>query len=60
MNDQELLAEVMASPQKMMEIGTACVSVQKRHEAMACAAYGALLSRIACCVAKNLKRLEAA
>jgi len=59
MNDQQLLAEVIAAPQKMMDVGTACVSVQKWHEAMA-AAHGALLSRIGCCVAKNLKRLEAA
>jgi hypothetical protein len=42
----------------MMEIGTSCVSVQKWHEAMA-EVHGALLSRIACCVAKNLRQTEA-
>jgi hypothetical protein len=59
MNDRQLLAEVAASPQQMMEIGALCVNVKKWHEAMA-EAHGALLSRIACCVAKNLRSLEAA
>ncbi len=59
MNDQQLLAEVAASPLKIMEIGTSCVNVKKWHEAVA-EAHGALLSRIACCVVKNLKRLETA
>jgi hypothetical protein len=59
MNDEEMLAEVAASPQTMMEIGSSCVCFKTWHEAMA-EAHAALLSRIACCVAKNLKRLEAA
>lgn len=59
MNHDEMSAEVEASPQMVMETGTTSVNVKKHYEALA-EIYGALASRIACCVAKKLKQPEAA
>ncbi len=59
MNDQQLSVAVADLPHELMEVGTACVQMNKWHQAAAevCAA---LTARIACAVAKNMKRLDQA
>ena len=59
MDDENLSAIVAMSPKEMREIGTACHQMSTWHQGVA-EAYSVLMSRIACCVAKDIKRLEAA
>jgi len=57
MDDQRLSAVVAVSPKEMMEIGTTCQHMSEWHRNIA-EAHSVLVSRIACCVARNIKRLE--
>lgn len=58
LSDEQLFAEVAASPNEMRELGTACAQMSEWH-CDAAEVCSALMARIVCCVAKDMKRLTA-
>lgn len=58
LSDEQLFADVVAIPNEMRELGTACVQMSEWHRTAA-EACSILKARILCCVAKDIKRLTA-